>query len=59
MRKFALIATLLFLASSVLAQSSPQVISEVFVTTVKPGMTSQWEARHKQHSAYHATKKNT
>jgi len=59
MRKFALIATLLFLASSVLAQSSPQVISEVFVTTVKPGMTAQWEAGRKQHSAYHASQKDT
>jgi hypothetical protein len=59
MRKFALIATLLFLATSVLAQSSPQVVSEVNVAMPKPGMTAQWEAGRKQHSAFHATQKDT
>ena len=59
MRKFALIATLLFLATSVLAQSSPQVVSEVHVTTVKPGMVAQWEAGRKLHSAFHAAQKDT
>ncbi len=41
MRKLALSATLLFLATTVLAQSSPQVVSEVHLSTVKPGMTAQ------------------
>ena len=59
MRKLALIVTLLLLATSVLAQSSPQVVSEVYVTTIKPGMTAQWEAGRKEHSAFHAAQKDT
>ncbi len=59
MRKFALIATLLLLAASVLAQSSPQVVSEVNISTPKPGMTAQWEAGRKAHSAFHAAQKDT
>lgn len=59
MRKFALIVTLLLLATSVLAQSSPQMVSEVNIATPKPGMTTQWEAGRKQHSAFHASQKDT
>lgn len=59
MRKLALIATLLLLATSVLAQSSPQVVSEVNISTPKPGMTAQWEAGRKAHSAFHAAQKDT
>lgn len=58
MRKLALSATLLFLATTVLAQSSPQVVSEVHLSTVKPGMTAQWEAGRKAHSAFHAAQKD-
>jgi hypothetical protein len=59
MRKFALFVTLLLLATSALAQSSPQVVSEVNVAMAKPGMTAQWEAGRKQHSAFHAAQKDT
>jgi len=59
MRKFALIAILLFLVTSVLAQSSPQVVSEAHLTMAKPGMTAQWEAGRKAHSAFHAAQKDT
>jgi hypothetical protein len=59
MRKCALFVTLLLLATSALAQSSPQVVSEVYVTTIKPGMTAQWEAGRKEHSAFHAAQKDT
>ena len=59
MRKFALIVTLLLLATSVLAQSSPQLVSEANISTPKPGMTAQWEAGRKAHSAFHAAQKDT
>lgn len=59
MRKLALIVTLLFLATLVLAQSSPQVVSEVNLARPKPGMTAQWETGRKQHSAFHAAQKDT
>jgi hypothetical protein len=59
MRKFALIVTLLFLAISVLAQSGPQMVSEVNFSMPKAGMTSQWEAGRKEHSAFHAAQKDT
>ena len=60
MKRFALfVCTLLFLSASVLAQSSPQVVSEVHVTSAKPGMTAQWEAGRKAHSAFHAAQKDT
>jgi len=59
MRKFAFVATMLFLAISVLAQSGPQMVSEVNISTPKPGMTSQWEAGRKEHSAFHAAQKDT
>jgi len=59
MHKFAIFCTLLFLSISVLAQSSPQMVSEVNIVTVKSGMTSQWEAGRKQHSAFHAAQKDT
>lgn len=59
MRKFAFVVTMLFLSISVLAQSSPQIISEVNVSTPKPGMTAQWEAGRKAHSAFHAAQKDT
>jgi hypothetical protein len=35
------------------------MVSEVHVTTPKPGMTAQWEAGRKQHSAFHAAQKDT
>jgi hypothetical protein len=59
MRKLALSVILLFLATSVWAQSSPQVVSEVHITTVKLGLTAQWEAGRKEHSAFHAAQKDT
>jgi len=59
MRKFAPIVPLLLFATSVLAQSSPQMVSEVNIATPKPGMTAQWEAGRKQHSAFHAAQKDT
>jgi len=59
MRKFATFVTLLFLSISALAQSSPQMVSEVHITTAKPGMTAQWESVRKQHSAFHAAQKDT
>jgi len=59
MRKFALFCTLLFVCTSMLAQSSPQLVSEVHIITAKPGMTAQWEAGRKQHSAFHAAQKDT
>jgi hypothetical protein len=59
MRKLALLVTLLFLSISGLAQSTPQVVSEVNITMPKPGMTSQFEAGRKAHSAFHAAQKDT
>ena len=59
MRKVALLMTLLFCATVALAQSSPQMVSEVNIATPKLGMTSQWEAGRKQHSAFHASQKDT
>ena len=59
MRKLALAVTLLFLAISVVAQSSPQMVSEVNLAMPKPGMTNQWEAGRKEHSAFHAAQKDT
>ncbi len=59
MRRFALVVTLLFLSISVLAQSSPQMVSEVNVSMAKPGMTAEWEAGRKAHSAFHAAQKDT
>ena len=58
MRKF-LLCSLLFVPASMLAQSSSPLISEVHVTTPKPGMTAQWEAGRKEHSAFHAAQKDT
>ena len=59
MRKIALVCAVLFVSLSMLAQSSPQMVSEVHVTTPKPGMTAQWEAGRKQHSAFHGAQKDT
>jgi len=59
MRRIALITTLLLLATSLLSQSSPQLVSEAHLTMAKPGMTAQWEAGRKQHSAFHAAQKDT
>lgn len=59
MRTFLLICSLLVAPASMLAQSSPQSISEVHFSTPKPGMTAQWEAGRKQHSAFHAAQKDT
>jgi hypothetical protein len=59
MRKFGLFCALLFLSATMLAQSSPQIVSEVHITTPKPGMVTQWEAGRKQHSAFHAAQKDT
>lgn len=59
MRKFALLCVLVFVSISVRAQSSPQMVSEVNVATPKPGMSAQWEAGRKQHSAFHAAQKDT
>jgi hypothetical protein len=58
MRKLALLVTLFCLATLALAQSSPQVVSEVNHARPKPGMTAQWEAGRKQHSAFHAAQKD-
>jgi hypothetical protein len=54
MRKLALFVSLCLLSISAVAQSSPQMISEVNVTSPKPGMTAQWEAGRKRHSDFHA-----
>ena len=59
MRKFVPFVTLLVLSVAALAQSSPQLVSEVNIDTVKTGMTAQWEAGRKQHSAFHAAQKDT
>jgi hypothetical protein len=59
MRKFVLFCSLLSVSASILAQSSPQMVSEVHVTTPKPGMTAQWEAGRKEHFAFHAAQKDT
>ena len=59
MRKFAPFVAMLFIAISALAQSSPQMVSEVNVSAPKPGMSAQWEAGRKQHSAFHAAQKDT
>lgn len=58
MRKF-LLCSLLLVPTSILAQSSSPLVSEVHVTTPKPGMTAQWEAGRKEHSAFHASQKDT
>jgi len=59
MRKFVLFCTLLFVCTSMLAQSSPQIVSEVNIAMPKPGMNAQWEAGRKEHSAFHAAQKDT
>jgi hypothetical protein len=59
MRKFALFCSLLFVCTAMLAQSSPQIVSEVHITSAKPGMVAQWEAGRKQHSDFHAAQKDT
>jgi hypothetical protein len=59
MRKFLIFCTLLLASISLLAQSSPQLVSEVHYTTAKPGMVTQWENGRKQHSAFHAAQKDT
>jgi hypothetical protein len=59
MRKLALFLASLLLSVSALAQSSPQIVSEVNVATPKVGMTQQWEAGRKAHSAFHAAQKDT
>jgi hypothetical protein len=59
LRKFALFCTLFFASTFMLAQSSSQLVSEVNVATPKAGMTSQWEAGRKAHSAFHAAQKDT
>jgi hypothetical protein len=59
MRKLALFCTLLCVSASVLAQSGPRIVSEVNISTPKPGMTAQWEAGRKAHSAFHAAQKDT
>jgi hypothetical protein len=59
MRKFASLVVLLLFAVSALAQSSPQVVSEVHITSPKAGMTAQWEAGRKKHSDFHAAQKDT
>src|SRR5437764_11227843 len=59
MRKLALFLASLFLSVSAWGQSSPQVVSEVNIATPKVGMTQQWEAGRKAHSAFHAAQKDT
>ncbi len=54
MRTLVVCCFLLSVPASVLSQSSPRMISEVHVSTPKPGMTAQWEAGRKAHSAFHA-----
>jgi hypothetical protein len=49
----------LLLATSALAQSSPQMVSEANISMPKSGMTAQWEAGRKAHSAFHAAQKDT
>lgn len=58
MRKL-LLCCFLLAPASILAQSSPRPVSEVHVSTPKPGMTSQWETGRKAHSAFHASQKDT
>lgn len=58
MRKLALFVAFLCLSFSALAQSSPQMVSQVNVMMPKPGMTQQWEAGRKAHSAFHAAQKD-
>ena len=53
-----MLCALLLVPASVLAQSPSGTIAEVNVTTPKPGMTAQWEAGRKEHSAYHAAQKD-
>jgi hypothetical protein len=59
MRKFALLVASLVLSVSALAQSSPQMVSEVNIVMPKVGMTQQFEAGRKAHSAFHAAQKDT
>jgi hypothetical protein len=59
MRKFAVCCFLLSVPASVLAQSSPRMVSEVHFSAPKPGMSAQWEAGRKAHSAFHAAQKDT
>jgi hypothetical protein len=62
MRKFALFCSVLSLAATMFAQSTPQpqrLVSEVNFVTPKPGMTAQFEAGRKAHSAFHAAQKDT
>ncbi|WP_263366917.1 hypothetical protein [Edaphobacter bradus] len=58
MRTFVVCCSLLLGPVSVLAQSHPEMVAEVSVTTPKTGMTAQWETGRKQHSAFHASQKD-
>src|SRR5260370_14377489 len=58
MRKLVFCA-LLLTPASILAQSSPRMVSEVHLSTPKPGMTAQFESGRKQPSAFHAAQKDT
>lgn len=57
MRKL-LFCCFLLVPTSILAQSAPRMVSEVHLTTPKPGMTAQWEVGRKEHSAFHASQKD-
>lgn len=62
MRKFVLFCGAICLSAAMFAQSTPQpqrLISEVNIATPKPGMTAQFEAGRKAHSAFHAAQKDT
>jgi len=53
-----MLCALLLVPASMLAQSSPNMVAAVNVTTPKPGTTAQWEAGRKEHSAFHASQKD-
>src|SRR5450631_2932007 len=62
MRTFAIFCSVLSLSATMFAQSTPQpqrLVSEVNFVTPKPGMTAQFEAGRKAHSAFHAAQKDT
>ena len=59
MRKLIVCCFLVSVSASVLAQSSPRMVTEVHISAPKPGMSAQWEAGRKLHSAFHAAQKDT
>jgi hypothetical protein len=61
MKRLVSVAVVLAWAITVAAQAAkpPESVTEVNVSKVKPGMTTQWEQGRKRHSDFHRAQKDT